>query len=48
MELLLFLKVDRLIAKIHVLPRLRPIKGHERSYGSRINGVQNSADECKY
>ena len=34
------------------LPRLRPLKGHERSYGSckmkRNLFVQSSTDECKY
>ena len=37
---------------MHVLPRLRPLKGHEWSYGSckmnRIYFVQSSMDECKY
>ena len=47
-----FIKVDRRSAAIHVLPRLRPLKCHERSYGScemnRIYFVQSSTDECKY
>ena len=33
-------------------PRLRPLKGHDSSYGSckmnRIYCVQSSTDECKY
>jgi len=33
-------------------PKLRPLKGHERSYGSRkmnrIYFVLSSTDECKY
>ena len=45
--------IDFRISQLYMFsPRLRPLKGHERWYGSckmnRIYFVQSSMDECKY